>query len=274
MSARGNLVRKRGCSKLDPARHPQDPVFQPGPGRPCANRNSTMFGDNEMGKIKFGRAFGLSMLAALSVMAVFAVSAQAGEAGTYFEKKADGTAVAFLLATVTGNLEVGTTAVLLSPGRNLTLTCSVLEVNKGALETTTLAEGEVTFKTCTAKAHKGEEIECKVTEPIVAKAKIKPFLHEKTKLYVTAEPLVAGGNFTTVSLTGEFCPIKGNYPITGFISAQVTTNDAVINLITASQAFSELVVDTLKFGAFNAFLIGKGELKLTGAHLGYKFGVL
>jgi uncharacterized cupredoxin-like copper-binding protein len=240
-----------------------------------------MFGDNEMGKIKFGRAFGLSMLAALSLMAAFAVSAQATtDAGAYFLKNKSGVEVPFLLATVTGKLETGTTALLLSPGRNLTIHCSGLVVNSGALETTTLAHGEVTFSSCTVKAHKGEEIECTVDQPIVAKAEIKPNLHlekeKTTKLFVTAEPLenLATGIFTKITLKGAFCPIAATYNITGKVSAEVTANDAVVNLITATEAFSKLVGDTLRFGAFEAFLIGKAELELTGAHVGFKFGVV
>jgi hypothetical protein len=227
-----------------------------------------------MRKIKLRRVFGPSFVAAIGLMAVFVAGAQAGEAGTYFLKNTSGTEVPFLLATVTGKVETGTSGVLLSPGRNLSITCSDLTLNTGVIINTTTATGEGTAAKCVAKAHKGEEIECKVTEPIKASAKIRPFLHEKTKLYLTAEPLVAGGNFTTVELTGEFCPIKGKYPITGFISAQVTTNDAVVGLGIASEAFSKLVKDTLKFGAFEAFGIGKGELELTGAHAGFKFGVL
>jgi hypothetical protein len=227
-----------------------------------------------MRKIKLRRVFGPFFIAAIGLMAVFAGGAQAGEAGTFFLKKKDGTAVAFLLATVTGKLETGTSIIFLSPGRNLTITCSQLVVNKGSLETATLAEAEITVSICTAKAHKGEEIECGVAEPVALKAKISPLLHEKTKLYVTAEPLVAGGTFAAKTLTGEFCPIKGTYPVTGTFSAQVTTNDAAIVLGTATQAFSELVKDTLKFGAFAGFLIGKAELELTGAHVSYKFGIL
>jgi hypothetical protein len=232
-----------------------------------------MFGENEMGKIKLGRALGLSLLSALCLVAVFAASAQAGEAGTFFLKNKESKEVTFLEVKGKGSQEG--TGTLLVPGRNLTISCTTGTLSNAVLKTTTEGTGEITFSGCSALNHKtGAALPCKVTEPIVASGKIKPFLHEKTKKYVTAEPKEVGGNFTVVELTGVECTLPVKNPVTGFVSAEVTTNDAVVDLITASEAFSKLVKDTLKFGGFEAFVNAKGTAELEGTHAGFKLGVL
>jgi hypothetical protein len=226
-----------------------------------------------MRKIKLGRALGLSLLSALCLVAVFAASAQAGEAGTFFLKNKESKEVAFLLVKGKGTQEG--TGTLLIAGRNLALSCTTGTISNSELKTTTLATGEMTFSGCTALNHKtGAELPCTVTTPIVASFQVIPFLHEKTKKYVTAEPKEAGGNFTTIELTGAECTLPVKNPVTGKISAEVTTNDAVVDLFTASEAFSKLVKDTLKFGGFEGFINGKATGELEGVHLGYKFGVL
>jgi hypothetical protein len=226
-----------------------------------------------MRKIKLGRALGLSLLSALCLVAVFAASAQAGEAGTFFLKNKESKEVAFLLAKVQGFQE-GTGALLVE-GRNLEIHCTSGEILNTELDTSTLATGEMTFSGCTALNHKtGAELPCTVTEPIVATGKIKPLLHEKTKKYVTAEPLIAGGVFTTIELTGAECGLPVKNPVPGAVSAEVTTNDSIIDLFTASKAFSVLVKDSLKFSGFAAFINGKATAELIGEHAGFKWGVL
>lgn len=221
-----------------------------------------------------GRRLALLGLSALGLMVAFIASAQAGEAGKFWmgiEK--EGKEGGFLLATFTGSQE-GTFKEL-SFGNDLIVNCQVGGFKKGALETVTLGEAEMAFSECTVLSHAtGNELPCSVHEPFIVKAKIVPLLHTKTIRYVTFEPLVAGAPLGTLVLLGEVCPKKGSYPVTGSISAEMTINNAVTNLITFSQGFSQLVKDTLKMGAFQAFWTGKYTWELSGVHKGLKFGVI
>jgi hypothetical protein len=222
-----------------------------------------------MTKAKTGRRLALLALSALGLMVAFIASAQAGEAGKFWLGKEGG----FLLATFTGSQE-GTFKEL-SFGNDLVVNCQVGGFKKGAIETTTLGEAEIAFSECTVLSDAtGKELPCTVDEPFIVKAKIVPSLHIKTKRYVTFEPLVAGAPLGTLVLLGEGCAVKGSYPVTGSISAEMTINNSVKNLITFSQGFSQLVKDTLKMGAFQAFWTGKYTWELTGVHTGIMFGVI
>lgn len=239
-----------------------------------------------MRKIKFGRALGLSLLSALSLMAVFAGGAQAtADPGSFWV----GELGKFLLATFTGTQEGAGS--LLVPGRSLTITCNAGHVNSGHLKTSTLGLAKVTFLECATFSHPGGGALTACTvgkekgkpESIVATADLLPFLHLEggipTNLnYVTAEP-DESANFTEIVLSGSTCAIKGTYAVTGSISAEIKPalsepTHPIVNLIEATKAFSELVKDSLSFGAFSAFVIAKAEIELTGEHKGIKFGVV
>ena len=216
-----------------------------------------------MGKIKFGRVFGLSILGIVSMMAMFAVSAQAAE----FWVKEKGNV---LLATATGAQEGE--GILLVPGRNLTLKCAAGDVKEGS-EIKTASEGlaKILFLTCKAFSHKtGSAIPCEVLNP-EATAIISPVVHEGLP-YVLAKA-DGGTNFTTVVMHGELCPLPLESPVTGTLAAKVTTNGAVVDLIESSEAIQKLLGDVLKFGEFEAFVIAKATIELTGAHKGLNFGV-
>jgi hypothetical protein len=237
-----------------------------------------------MGKIKFGRALGLSILGVLSMMAMFAVSAQAAE--FQFEKFIEVTKkfekVAVLLATATGSQEGSGS--LLVPGRNLKLTCTSGDVETGS-EIINSKEGlaKITFLGCTALDLKtGTELPCTVDNP-KALAKLLPVIHAfKEKVneveielklpFVLAEP-DGGTIFTTVLLLGEACPLPEENPVTGSVSAQATTNNSVIDLAVFSEAIQKLIGDKLLFGGFESFINASATLELTGVHAGFDWGV-
>jgi hypothetical protein len=224
-----------------------------------------MFGENEMGKIKLGRVFGLSILSALSLMAMFVVSAQASEFWV-------GKTGSFLLATATG-AQVGSGKLLVEK-RGITITCETGVVTSGALETKTSGKGTAEFSKCTVLnfVDNKELTACSVDQPIKAEATLLPGEHPgAANKRVIAEPV--GELFTTVKVTGEACASKGTYPIKGFVSAEITENGKIVNKVVASRTYSELVKDSLSFGAFPAFIDATATVELTGVHKGIAFGV-
>jgi hypothetical protein len=235
-------------------------------------RNSTTIGDSEMKKIKLRRAFGLSLLGALGLVAIFAVGAQAAQ---FLIENTKGEKVS-LLATLTGAQEGA--GYLLVAARNLKLPCTSADVIAGS-EITDATKGlvKVTFLGCeTINDKTGVKMPCEVLDEVGVKDQINataillPKEHAGIK-YVTFDE--DGGPFALIKLSGVTCPIAGDFSVTGSVSAKLIVNLSVVDLIQFSQAFSELVGDSLKFGFFTAFLNGSGTTELTGAHTGLKFGV-
>jgi len=223
-----------------------------------------------MTKATNGRRLALLALSMFGLMTALTASAQAEAAKFWMGNKEES---GFLLAIFTGAQE-GTFKEL-SFGNDLVVNCQVGGFKKGALETVTLGEAEMAFTECSALSDAtGKELPCTVDEPFIIKAKIVPLLHAKIKRYVTFEPLVAGTPLGTLVLLGESCPVKGSYKVTGSISAEMTVNNSVTDLIKFSQGFSQLVKDTLTMGTFQAFWTGAYSWALSGAHTGFTFGVI
>lgn len=223
-----------------------------------------------MGKIKFGRAFGLSILGVLSLMSLFAGGAQAKEFQILLKPA--------LLATFVGTQEG--TGSLLVPGRNLTLNCTAGDVETGSeIISPTQALAKIQFLGCTALSHStGAELPCTVDNPL-ATAVALPVLHNGERFILfepdpgTAEG--AKGNFTTVLLLGELCPLPEVNPVKGTTAALIEplTNDTVKPLILFSPAISTLLGDALTYGGFASTITAKAELELTGAHVNEPFGI-
>jgi hypothetical protein len=210
------------------------------------------------------RTFWLALAAALGLMGVSAVSAQAAEFW-------DGSESSFLLATLSG-AQVGA-GKLLVPKRGIIITCQKGAITSGALETTTSGPANFEFKECTVLSSDNKELtSCKVAQPIKAGGTHLPGNDSGTK-FVTFEPTAPSTTFTTITIEGEACAPKGFYPITGVVSAKITTNGAVVNKMEANDTTFALFKDTLKFGAFPAVLDASFTAELTGVHKGFEFGV-
>jgi hypothetical protein len=241
---------------------------------------------------KFGlRAFGLAMMAAVSLMAFSAVAAQAedltdGGKAALFEILKSSALVAG--ATYTANLEKWTDGLLhgflLVEKSNLSILCTGLTVTGGTFNSDVEAVGSVTFKGCVAFNFAGTEklAGCTILskaeggekEVIVATGKVLPRKHEGES-YLLAEPTVAGSTFTNIFFEKEKgCVLPFKNEIKGTLGALVKEKEAVIGLITANAAIQKLMGDALTFGVNPAVVDGNATTELTGKHLGCSFGVV
>ena len=237
-----------------------------------------------MRNIKFGRILIVSLLSALSLTALMAVSAQAG----FFILNSKGEKV-ILLATIGGT---GGAGYLLVLEKNLKLNCTSGEVEpenttthkKSEIIELNLALAVVKFEGCTALNDKTNgELPCTVA-PVLATTLAKPYLFDDKEKSpgVLFEP-DEGSNFTVVKMSGELCPLPPENPVTGQAVALVDylpagATDAVEPLLLFSDAIQLLAKessgDILKFGVSESIINATVHVKLTGEHIGLKFGVV
>jgi hypothetical protein len=202
---------------------------------------------------------GLLLAAALGLMA-FAASAQAiTELGSGFF--IGGAQAGALLATVNGKLIPETISTLLIPNLKLEINCKKFTVQKGAIESTTLVEGELTYEECTVLTNeKNEKGETKLEEAagcelvvnhtgdnkhnIVAKGKVLPaeltdgtpaVLVEGTANVLTKEGIGCVLPKTTL-IKGELCLKVGNKIVEEKV---VTTNHTAEPIVEASEAIQK-----------------------------------
>jgi hypothetical protein len=207
---------------------------------------------------KFARALGLSLLAALSVMAFTAVSAQAGGFLVNGAK---------LLAKIVGEQEgLGT---LLVPGRNLKLVCHEGEILPGSeIISYTEALGKVLFKNCLAFDTAGNPLPCTPTVHETT-AKVLPILHKNgsgvNEPYVLFEPDPT--LFTIVLFTGGSCPLPEENPVNGTVVAKVDNNNTTEPLLLFDETIQLLIGDELKFGGFKSYIDGAAKIRGVDSHL-------
>ena len=220
------------------------------------------------------KALGLSLMAAMGLMAFTAVSAQAvtwdiGGA----EIKANETA--------TGKLKAGQTALLLVPAQNLVIHCTGFTVNEGTIRTDNTAHAKLTYTGCTSKV-KGVESPACVPDILPVSAKILPILHS-SKVYLLAEPLTAGSNFTVIHMNEDTCALPPLPAVTGSVVFECEDAGTGLQKDCKEPAILQLVRpappalftgDTLKYGLNAAEIHGKAELSLTGGGLGKTFNAL
>jgi hypothetical protein len=217
-----------------------------------------------MRKSRRRRTFCLSTIAALGLMGVGAEGAQAAE----FWVGKEGSFLLTLASTTTTN-----STIFLIFGRGITISCSST-VDSLHIITKTTATNTTEMKGCTVLnfSDNKELPACEIEQPIKTGGTLLPGEHSATKR-VIYEPTAPGETFTTIVIKGAACASKGSYPLKGSVSAKFNTNGAVVNEVQFSQTYSELVGDTLKFGAFAAFTHSIHTVKLVSAHEGTKFGV-
>jgi len=215
------------------------------------------------------RVLGLSMLAALGVLAIGVGSAQGQLPGESTLGKFTINGGEALLATATGAQE-GSGRLLIA-GRNLDIKCEKADVTEGKINSKTEGLATVLYLECSALEHKTNNPIAGCVIPkgeIAAKARLLPILHNSIK-YVLAEPHVTGGNFTVLSFeSGKGCVLPLNNSIKGAVSGEVIQAEAVQQLVTLSQAIQLLLGDKLLFGTFPAYTVGAAIGELTGAHVG------
>jgi hypothetical protein len=205
------------------------------------------------------KAFGLSLMAALGLLAFSAMGAQA-------QFSVGGKT---LLATATGSqINSGQ---LLVPGRNLELECHKGAVNSGHInETGTHATGQVTFSECLSR---------QLTEPksplpcfikggsIVANTLIVP-VGGNALFSPTAPP-----NFAVVSYEGGTeCPLPLNNPVTGNLIGEVPALEAIKQILVFKKSLQE-GTHKLSFGGFASTIHAQAEVSTTGAHAGQALGL-
>jgi hypothetical protein len=232
-----------------------------------------MFGENEMGKIKFGRALCLSILGVLSMMALFAVSAQA--TNLFLLEKAAAAAG----STFTGK-QIGVGTLLVPTGTNLDINCAKGEVEAGSsLLSDTVALAKVLYKECTALSHTTkEELKGCTVPDILAIAKALPKSGADTFVLFEADGTLFKEKevFTTITLSGELCALKGVYPVTGTVVALVDNNEKIEPELLFSETITKAYIaekDELKFGVNAAFIDGTVKVSYTGTDAGKLFGI-
>jgi len=236
---------------------------------------------------KFGlRAFGLALMAALSLMAFTAVAAQA-------VNLEDGGKPAKFLVELNAALSVGTTfeanqvgaGTLLVPGR-VDILCQKGKVT-GTINSETDASAVAEFTECLTwqpvtelGASHTTHIECIVKEPVIAEALVLPKLHESGFFLLFESINLSGKPFAVVTLEGAACPLTKINEVKGSVVAEIDNNDSVEPLILFSHTIQKLFQtsatagDHLKYGAFEAYVDADAKAKITSPpHIGKKLGI-
>jgi hypothetical protein len=178
---------------------------------------------------------------------------------------------AALLATLFGQQEGK--AVLLVPGKNMTVECSGGDASSGT-EILSAKEAllRIGFLGCVVKIHTTLEVlsSCLV-DSLTIEAIASPISHGEEN-YILLKP--DGGNTLGVlSLLGFSCPLLYTILFGGTLTARPVVNNAVTFLLLFSNSIQGLTGDVPYLGVSPASLSASLALELKGAHLGQKFGV-
>jgi len=230
------------------------------------------------------RTLFLSVAAYLGLMAFTAFAAQAENLS---DGGKEGLFLVLLLAAlatlgVTFSITQVGTETILAPGR-VDILCTT-GTGTGEFHNDKDALATLTLSGCTAWQPVGlgqkhvTKVGCTVKEPIVMKVLILPKKHEGEP-YILLEPQGGEATFTTYFLEGPECPLTKENKITGSFVFLMHSEDAVEQLLLASEEIQKLfqtsatLGDHAKFGAFELYLDAHWTVKLTGSHTGLPFGV-
>ena len=220
------------------------------------------------------KALGLSLMAAMGLMAFTAVSAQA------FNWDINGAEIK-TLETATGKLKSGQTALLLVPAQSLVIHCTGFTVNEGALELDNTAHVKLTYTGCTTKVKGSENVGCK-PEILPVSAKILPFLHS-SKVYLLVEPLTAGQPFTTIHYNEDTCALPPLVSVSGSVvfecenaanGGQKDCKEAASPQLVRPAPPALFEIDKLQYGLNPAEIHGRAEIALTGVNANKPFNAL
>jgi len=209
------------------------------------------------------RAFGLSIMAALGLMAFTAAAAQAGN-GLF---TVGGSAAAG--QSITGEIKV--LGELLVPARNLKIVC-----HKGQILSATLGHkvglGNVKFEECLVLDLEGNPISgCEVTngKTITTLAQVLAVLGKDGNLYALFEPDVGATSleltalFTNVTFEpGKGCVLPLTNPVRGSVSALVSTGlTSELPLLEFAPAHQTTTGDGLHYGTASSHIVGGATLR-------------
>jgi len=238
-------------------------------------------------------AFASVAIATMLGVLAFATSAQA-LIPQFVYKNTSGIEVQVLLATISAKqLGRGTVSI---PGLSLEINCEKFSITSGEINTATDAAVQLLYEECTAleeSAPLGELTGCEIVvnhtgdkrPHITANALILPAELTDGSYAVLAEKIEA----TVLTEPEKGCILPVTTKFKGELCLKIDNNESVEPELLASpeiqglckerptlEALSEGagVKDKLLFGAHEAFVTGKADVHLTGAHNGYSLGVL
>ena len=202
---------------------------------------------------------GVCLLAALGIMAFSASAAQA--AGEWLINGKTLVEKGILSETVTGEKDPLAEPELLVPGIGIAIFCNEFTIVNGKIERLGKSKAALTFSECEVL----EAPDCEVTvAPATAKDQVELM---GTEVFDIFSPEVAGGNFTTITIEGEFCPFEFiNEPVRGSLAVRVPA--ATPTPLIEEYANQALFSAGLFFGNEPAELDGAVLLELSGANSG------
>lgn len=234
------------------------------------------------------RAFGLSLLAALSLMAVIAAGAQAENlAGTAGVFKILGTTVEGA-AEETATGETVENSVLIVLGLNTEIKCTAIDVTEGKIKASGDANVIILFLGCEAYAISTGELlaNCKTVGPepeklsgdIKVEALVLVLLHNSVT-YIKAEPKTGATRFARIKFEAG-CSLTNPIDVTGSAIFNVTQTEVKEPVLsnpgdtTAGKELQSLLQAALSYGVNEAFVKGTAKVKLTGAKTGCTWGAV
>lgn len=211
------------------------------------------------------RALGLSILAALGLMAFTATAAQAS--GTFLVAGLSGS----WTAEATGKGENILESYLQVLKLNLKLACHQISVTNAKISNAGHGTGTISFSSCLVTDNAGNEVDCTLHEPINANVLALVVLHN-SKPYILFSP--TGANFAVVKSLGEFCTLPKEAAVTGSVVVSISNPDGddVTKLISTKNMLSLFTADKLFYGAHEGHLVADAEVALSGIHEGLKWG--
>ncbi len=221
------------------------------------------------------KALGLSLMAAMGLMAFTAAGAQA------ITWDINGAEIGANNSNVTGNIVAGTTGLLLVPAQNLVIHCSKFTVEEGTLmSVANNAHAKLKYSECSTTV-KGVKSPGCTPEILAVTAKILPILHN-SKVYLLVEPLTAGQPFTTIHYNEETCALPPLPTVTGSVVFQCYTGALVAADCKTARIKQTIMpapaalfpTDVLKYGLNESTIHGEGEVFLKGADAGKTFNAL
>jgi hypothetical protein len=230
------------------------------------------------------KVLGLSLMAALGLMAFSATGAQA----VTHQAKILGKTFAELgieEEAIDGKVDVA--GALLVKGQNLSLKCPKLTVPSGKILLTDI-DIEILFEICETFEfeHPSTKLPCLIDDDVkpglvddsITVDALVLFVLSGSIRYLLIEPL-AGQNWITkidfLDVTPGSCPLPDLVEIVGSLAVEITEGAAKELLVKeAPEAIQTALADKLKFGESKATIDGSGWVLLSGARAGCTWDVV
>ena len=222
------------------------------------------------------KALGLSLLAAMGLMAFLAAGAQAAWDLDSNLKEITSS------VTVGGNFVAGQEGLLLVKDLNLVIHCKKFKVETGSVLLplpALIADANLQYEECISLVKGVSAPECK-PEILLVKASLEPILHN-SEVYILAKPQ-SGLAFTTVHTNEDTCALPPLPTVTGSVvfecyQGELKLDDCkkekVTHLIKPAAA-ALFPSNTLKYGLNAAEIDGEVEVFLTGPDSGKLWNAL